>query len=67
MEQIQHIETEPWLGHLLTANDRVVDALLTYENLDRSFDTDSDSDDEMAVQQHLYKSKATARFSAYSH
>jgi hypothetical protein len=29
---------------------------MTFEQLDRSIDADSDSDDELAEQQHLYKS-----------
>jgi hypothetical protein len=28
---------------------------MTYEQLDRSIDADSDSDDELAEQQHMYK------------
>ena len=46
-----------WVGPLLEANDKLVDALLTFENLDKSIDADSDSDDEIAAQAHLYKSK----------
>ena len=59
--QIQHItnepaaKSEPWLGALLHANDELVTALMTFEQLDRSIDADSDSDDELAEQQHLYK------------
>jgi len=30
---------------------------MTYEQLDRSIDADSDSDDELAEQAHLYNSK----------
>ena len=30
---------------------------MTFEQLDRSIDADSDSDDEMAEQAHMYKSK----------
>jgi len=55
--QIQHVESEQWLGALLHANDELVTALMTFEQLDRSIDADSDSDDEMAEQAHLYKSK----------
>jgi hypothetical protein len=33
-------------------------ALMTFEQLDRSIDADSDSDDDMAEQAHIYKSKA---------
>ena len=51
------MEAEEWLGALLNANDALVTALMTFEQLDRSIDADSDSDDEMAEQAHLYKSK----------
>jgi hypothetical protein len=53
--QIQHVEAEEWLGALLHANDELVTALMTFEQLDRSIDADSDSDDELAEQQHIYK------------
>jgi hypothetical protein len=59
--QIQHVtnlpaaKSELWLGALLHANDELVTALMTFEQLDRSIDADSDSDDELAQQQHLYK------------
>ena len=56
-EQIQNVEAEQWLGALLYANDQLVTALMTFEQLDRSIDADSDSDDEMAEQAHLYKSE----------
>lgn len=31
---------------------------MTYEQLDRSIDADSDSEDELAEQAHLYRSKS---------
>ena len=49
------MEAEQWLGALLDANDKLVTALMTYEQLDRSIDADSDSDDELAEQAHAYK------------
>lgn len=55
LRYIQHVEAEQWLGALLNANDQLVTALMTFEQLDRSIDADSDSDDEMAEQAHLYK------------
>ncbi|KAF4621937.1 hypothetical protein G7Y89_g14409 [Cudoniella acicularis] len=55
LRYIQHVESEQWLGALLHANDELVTALMTFEQLDRSIDADSDSDDEMAEQAHLYK------------
>jgi hypothetical protein len=30
---------------------------MTFEQLDRSIDADSDSDDELAQQQHMYKGR----------
>lgn len=55
LRYIQLVESEQWLGALLHANDELVTALMTFEQLDRSIDADSDSDDELAQQQHLYK------------
>ena len=49
------MEAEQWLGALLHANDELVTSLMTFEQLDRSIDADSDSDDELANQQHMYK------------
>jgi hypothetical protein len=50
------VESEQWLGGLLHANDELILALMTFEQLDRSIDADSDSDDEIAEQAHLYRS-----------
>ncbi|KAI1847633.1 hypothetical protein JX265_000872 [Neoarthrinium moseri] len=52
---IHHVEDEQWLGGLLHANDELILALMTFEQLDRSIDADSDSDDELAEQAHLYR------------
>jgi hypothetical protein len=57
-QQIYHVESEKWLGGLLHANDELVQALMTFEQLDRSIDADSDSDDDIAEQAHLYRSKS---------
>ena len=54
--QIHHVEEEQWLGGLLHANDELVHALMSFEQFDRSIDADSDSDDELAEQAHLYRS-----------
>lgn len=51
------MNSEHWLGALLHANDELVTALMTFEQLDRSIESDSDSDDEMAHQAHLYRRK----------
>ncbi|KAK1448785.1 VHS domain-containing protein [Colletotrichum melonis] len=55
LRYIHHIESEEWLGSLLRANDELVTALMTFEQLDRSIDADSDSDDELAEQAHMYR------------
>lgn len=54
--QIHNVTHEQWLGGLLHANDELVHALMSYEQFDRSIDADSDSDDELAEQAHLYRS-----------
>lgn len=54
--QIHHVESEQWLGGLLNANDQLVHALMSFEQMDRSIDADSDSDDEIAEQAHMYRS-----------
>ncbi|SPO04918.1 related to LSB5 - possible role in the regulation of actin cytoskeletal organization [Cephalotrichum gorgonifer] len=55
LRYIHHVESEQWLGSLLHANDELILALLTYEQLDHSIDADSDSEDELAEQAHLYR------------
>ncbi|RBQ98263.1 hypothetical protein VDGD_05515 [Verticillium dahliae] len=55
LRYIHHVESEQWLGSLLHANDDLVLALMTFEQLDRSIDADSDSDDELAEQAHMYR------------
>ncbi|KAK5141878.1 hypothetical protein LTR04_002429 [Oleoguttula sp. CCFEE 6159] len=40
---IQLVESEQWIGSLLTANDELVKALTAFEILDKSIDDDSDS------------------------
>ncbi|KAK3316065.1 hypothetical protein B0H66DRAFT_276250 [Apodospora peruviana] len=55
LRYIHHVDSEQWLGGLLHANDELVTALMTFEQLDRSIDADSDSDDDVAEQAHLYR------------
>ncbi|KAK4461596.1 hypothetical protein QBC42DRAFT_269920 [Cladorrhinum samala] len=55
LRYIHFVESEQWLGGLLHANDELVTALMTFEQLDRSIDADSDSDDDLAEQAHLYR------------
>lgn len=55
LRYIHKVEEEQWLGSLLNANDVLVHALMSFEQMDRSIDADSDSDDELAEQAHLYR------------
>lgn len=41
---IQHVESDDWIGSLVNANDDLVNALTSYEIMDRSISEDSDSD-----------------------
>ncbi|KAJ5759468.1 hypothetical protein N7520_006624 [Penicillium odoratum] len=47
LRYIQHIETEEFLGGLIHANEELVEALMSFEVLDKSVDYDSDSDDDV--------------------
>ncbi|EPQ66225.1 hypothetical protein BGT96224_2511 [Blumeria graminis f. sp. tritici 96224] len=53
LHYIQNTQSEEWLGPLLHANDELVIALMTFEQLDRSIDADSDSDSEI-MNEHLH-------------
>lgn len=55
LRYIHHVESEDWLGGLLHANDELITALMTFEQLDRSIDADSDSEDDIAEQAHAYR------------
>ena len=44
LRYIQHIESGELLGGLIQANDQLVEALMSFEILDKSVDDDSDSD-----------------------
>lgn len=46
LRYIQLVESEQWLGSLLSANDELVKALMTFEIMDKSVEDDSDSDTE---------------------
>ncbi|KAM0355980.1 hypothetical protein ACHAPU_000371 [Fusarium lateritium] len=55
LRYVHNVEEEQWLGGLLHANDELVHALMSFEQFDRSIDADSDSDDELAEQAHMYR------------
>lgn len=44
LRYIQLVESDQWIGSLLTANDELVKALMSFEILDKSVDDDSDSE-----------------------
>ncbi|KAF2669868.1 hypothetical protein BT63DRAFT_423846 [Microthyrium microscopicum] len=44
LRYIQLVESEQYIGGLLSANDELVKALMSYEVMDKSIDDDSDSD-----------------------
>lgn len=44
LRYIQLVESDDWIGSLLSANDELVKALTSYEIMDKSLDDDSDSD-----------------------
>ncbi|KAF2009442.1 hypothetical protein BU24DRAFT_428349 [Aaosphaeria arxii CBS 175.79] len=46
LRYIQLVESEQYIGSLLSANDELVKALMAYEIMDKSIDDDSDSDHE---------------------
>ena len=46
LRYIQLVESEQWIGSLLSANDDLVNALMTFEIMDKSIEEDSDSDAE---------------------
>lgn len=44
LRYIQLVESDQWIGSLLSANDELVKALMAYEIMDKSVDDDSDSE-----------------------
>ena len=46
LRYIQFVESEQWLGSLIHANEELVNALMSFEVLDKSVEDDSDSEDE---------------------
>lgn len=53
LRYIQHVESEDFLGSLLQVNEELVNALMSYEVLDKSVENDSDSDDGDYIPPHL--------------
>lgn len=48
LRYIHLVESEQYIGGLLSANDELVKGLMAYEIMDKSIDDDSDSDNEMS-------------------
>lgn len=46
LRYIVHVESEQWLGGLIHANEELVNALRTFEVLDKSVEYDSDSEED---------------------
>ncbi|OCK76212.1 hypothetical protein K432DRAFT_306842 [Lepidopterella palustris CBS 459.81] len=46
LRYIQLVESDQWIGSLLSANDELVKALMAFEIMDKSIDDDSDSENE---------------------
>lgn len=46
LRYIQLVESDQWIGSLLSANDELVKALMAFEIMDKSIDDDSDSEHE---------------------
>lgn len=64
LQYIQHVESEDFLGSLLQVNEELVNALMSYEVLDKSVENDSDSEDDAYIPPHLREEdrKATEEF-----
>lgn len=58
LRYIQFVESEQWLGSLIHANEELVNALMTFEVLDKSVEDDSDSEDGEWNGDHLSAAKA---------
>lgn len=62
LRYIQLVETEEFLGGLIHANEELVNALMSFEIMDKSIDDDSDSELEEA--QHLSRQQARSEQAA---
>ena len=49
LRYIQAVESDEWIGSLLSANDELVKALMAYEIMDKSISDDSDSEAELSL------------------
>ncbi|KZF21139.1 hypothetical protein L228DRAFT_248908 [Xylona heveae TC161] len=63
LRYIQNVESEQWLGGLIHANEELVNALQTFEVLDKSTEVDSDSDSDEWDSSHTPSGATAARTS----
>ena len=61
LRYIQFVESEQYIGSLLTANDEIVKALMTYEVMDKSIDDDSDSDPEYEATKAAFQRRTSGQ------
>jgi hypothetical protein len=59
LRYIQLVESEKYIGSLLSANDELVKALMAYEVMDKSIDDDSDSDAEYQASRESFQKRAS--------
>lgn len=61
LRYIQVVESEQFVGSLLSANDELVKALMSYEVMDKSIDDDSDSDAEYQVSKAAFQRRTSGQ------
>jgi hypothetical protein len=59
LRYIQLVESEKYIGSLLSANDELVKALMAYEVMDKSIDDDSDSDAEYQASRESFQRRTS--------
>ncbi|KAF2434368.1 hypothetical protein EJ08DRAFT_514284 [Tothia fuscella] len=64
LRYINVVESEQYIGSLLTANDELVKALMAYEIMDKSIEDDSDSDAEYQVGKANFESRMSGQHDA---
>ena len=60
LRYIQLVESDQYLGSLLSANDELVKALMNFEIMDKSIDDDSDSETEEPTRPRAYTGNSSA-------
>ncbi|EEH43631.2 uncharacterized protein PADG_08451 [Paracoccidioides brasiliensis Pb18] len=60
LRYIHHVNSDDFLGSLIHANDELINALMTFEVLDKSVDDDSDSDSEAWLEETMNPNRGTS-------